>query len=152
MVSKASDDLPDPETPVTTVRALCGISKSMFFRLWTRAPRTMMLRLTWAPGFFGQALASRNLRAPPQNGAARAAETSYYNCLGAGALSSAGWHIVLSCRDGFSRMISNPFDFHKFPSRNFKTPKWFRHYVAHTEESLRHWKEQYRLAKAGEPL
>lgn len=49
-------------------------------------------------------------------------------------------------------MISNPFDFHKFPSRNFKTPKWFRHYVAHTEESLRHWKEQYRLAKAGEPF
>src|ERR1051325_10499524 len=42
MVSKASDDLPDPETPVTTVRVLCGISKSMFLRLWTRAPRTTM--------------------------------------------------------------------------------------------------------------
>src|SRR6202008_3913618 len=39
-VSKARLDFPDPETPVTTVMALCGIVKSRFFRLWTRAPRT----------------------------------------------------------------------------------------------------------------
>src|SRR6185312_13361849 len=45
MVSKASDDLPEPETPVTTVSALWGISTSMFFRLWVRAPRTTMLPL-----------------------------------------------------------------------------------------------------------
>src|SRR5437763_6064245 len=45
MVSKASEDLPEPETPVTTVNALCGISKSTFLRLWTRAPRTTMLSL-----------------------------------------------------------------------------------------------------------
>src|SRR5438552_4850090 len=45
MVSNASEDFPDPETPVTTVRALWGISKSMFLRLWTRAPRTTMLSL-----------------------------------------------------------------------------------------------------------
>src|ERR1700737_4873400 len=43
MVSKASEDLPDPETPVTTVRVLWGTSKSTSFRLWTRAPRTTML-------------------------------------------------------------------------------------------------------------
>src|SRR5579859_1010679 len=43
MVSKAREDLPDPETPVTTVKVLCGISKSIFLRLWTRAPRTTML-------------------------------------------------------------------------------------------------------------
>src|SRR5256885_5940042 len=43
MMSKASEDLPDPETPVTTVKVLCGISKSMFLRLWTRAPRTTIL-------------------------------------------------------------------------------------------------------------
>src|SRR5690348_15600443 len=43
MVSKASEDLPEPETPVTAVSSLCGISKSMFLRLWTRAPRTKML-------------------------------------------------------------------------------------------------------------
>src|SRR5271165_1034956 len=48
MVSNASDDLPEPETPVTTVSWLCGISKSMFFRLWTRAPRTMMLSFDMA--------------------------------------------------------------------------------------------------------
>src|SRR5262249_21651725 len=42
MVSNASDDLPDPETPVTTVNELCGISTSMFLRLWTRAPRTVI--------------------------------------------------------------------------------------------------------------
>src|SRR5215472_8923637 len=40
MVSKASDDLPEPLTPVTTVTALCGISTVTFLRLWTRAPRT----------------------------------------------------------------------------------------------------------------
>src|SRR4029077_2110628 len=43
MVSKASDDLPDPDTPVTTVRVLWGTSISTFLRLWTRAPRTTML-------------------------------------------------------------------------------------------------------------
>src|SRR5579864_3779109 len=43
MVSKASDDFPEPETPVTTVKVLWGTSKSTFFRLWTRAPRTTML-------------------------------------------------------------------------------------------------------------
>src|SRR5215470_13192957 len=45
MVSKASEDFPEPETPVTTVSALCGISTSMSLRLCTRAPRTMMLSL-----------------------------------------------------------------------------------------------------------
>ncbi len=39
-VSKARLDFPDPETPVTTVIALWGIVTSIFFRLWTRAPRT----------------------------------------------------------------------------------------------------------------
>src|SRR5712671_830238 len=39
MVSNASDDLPEPLTPVTTVIALWGTSRLIFFRLWTRAPR-----------------------------------------------------------------------------------------------------------------
>src|SRR5580698_6686884 len=43
MVSNASDDFPDPETPVTTVSELWGISTSMFLRLWTRAPRTTIV-------------------------------------------------------------------------------------------------------------
>ncbi len=42
MVSKARLDFPDPETPVTTVMALWGISKLIFLRLWTRAPETAM--------------------------------------------------------------------------------------------------------------
>src|SRR3989442_1436341 len=40
MVSKASEDLPDPESPVMTVRAFRGISTVMFLRLCSRAPRT----------------------------------------------------------------------------------------------------------------
>ena len=63
MVSKASEDLPEPLTPVTTVRALCGMSTSMDLRLWVRAPRMTMeslaIRTTrggalspdWAAGF-----------------------------------------------------------------------------------------------------
>src|SRR5258707_13530349 len=43
MVSKASEDLPEPLTPVTTVMALCGTSTLIFFRLWTRAPRSEMV-------------------------------------------------------------------------------------------------------------
>src|SRR5260221_3886658 len=42
MVSNASEDFPEPLTPVTTVMALCGISTLIFLRLWTRAPRTRM--------------------------------------------------------------------------------------------------------------
>src|SRR5438445_6238428 len=42
MVSKARLDFPEPDTPVTTVMALWGISKLIFFRLWTRAPETAM--------------------------------------------------------------------------------------------------------------
>src|SRR5439155_3255876 len=42
MVSKASEDFPEPLRAVTTVMALCGISTLIFLRLWTRAPRTQM--------------------------------------------------------------------------------------------------------------
>src|SRR6202030_801951 len=58
MVSNARLDLPEPETPVTTVMALWGISKLMFLRLWTRAPVTTMAESSgaqaaarpWEPG------------------------------------------------------------------------------------------------------
>src|SRR5262245_34827494 len=40
MVPKTSDDLPDPETPVKTVRRRLGISTLTSFRLFTRAPWT----------------------------------------------------------------------------------------------------------------
>src|SRR5213595_2794569 len=41
MVSKASEDLPEPESPVTTVSRSRGIVTSMLRRLCSRAPRTM---------------------------------------------------------------------------------------------------------------
>ena len=42
MVSKASELLPEPDTPLTTVSLPCGISQEIFFRLCVRAPRMMM--------------------------------------------------------------------------------------------------------------
>src|SRR5690349_3630117 len=42
MMSNASDDLPDPDTPVSTVSWRRGISSEMFLRLCSRAPRREM--------------------------------------------------------------------------------------------------------------
>ncbi len=39
MVSKASDDFPDPLTPVMTTNDLGGMVRSTFLRLCVRAPR-----------------------------------------------------------------------------------------------------------------
>src|SRR4051794_38412609 len=39
MVSKASDDLPEPDSPVSTTSRSRGRSRSMFLRLCSRAPR-----------------------------------------------------------------------------------------------------------------
>jgi hypothetical protein len=38
-VSKASDDLPEPLTPVMTTNDRGGNVRSTFLRLWVRAPR-----------------------------------------------------------------------------------------------------------------
>src|SRR5215472_9931946 len=43
MVSNASEDLPEPERPVMTVRVFRGISTLMFLRLCWRAPRITSL-------------------------------------------------------------------------------------------------------------
>ena len=40
MVSKASDDLPEPDRPVKTISLSRGSSMAMFLRLCSRAPRT----------------------------------------------------------------------------------------------------------------
>jgi len=40
MVSNTSELLPDPETPVNTVRRRFGMSRLMSRRLFSRAPRT----------------------------------------------------------------------------------------------------------------
>src|SRR3954464_14915151 len=42
MVSKASEDWPEPDSPVRTMSWLRGRSTSTFLRLWTRAPRTVI--------------------------------------------------------------------------------------------------------------
>ena len=42
MVSKARDDLPEPETPAITINLLRGIFRLTFFRLFTRAPLISM--------------------------------------------------------------------------------------------------------------
>src|SRR6185312_6903186 len=42
MVSKAREDLPEPESPVTTVRVLRGMLTLTLRRLCWRAPRTVM--------------------------------------------------------------------------------------------------------------
>src|ERR1700756_5067381 len=44
MVSKASEDLPEPERPVNTTSLSRGISTSMFLRLCSRAPRMVIAR------------------------------------------------------------------------------------------------------------
>ncbi len=42
-VSIVSDDLPEPETPVTTINLFLGISTVTFYRLCIRAPLIRML-------------------------------------------------------------------------------------------------------------
>src|SRR3989344_691890 len=42
MVSNAKDDFPLPESPVKTIILLRGISTVMFFKLWVRAPFTII--------------------------------------------------------------------------------------------------------------
>src|SRR6478735_2933409 len=44
MVSKASEDFPEPDRPVNTTSLSRGISTSMFFRLCSRAPRMVIAR------------------------------------------------------------------------------------------------------------
>lgn len=39
MVLNANDDLPEPDTPVKTTNLFFGMSKSIFLRLFSRAPR-----------------------------------------------------------------------------------------------------------------
>jgi hypothetical protein len=48
MVSKASDDLPEPDRPVNTTSLSRGISTSMFLRLCSRAPRMVIARMLLA--------------------------------------------------------------------------------------------------------
>src|SRR4030081_1834117 len=46
MVSKARDDLPEPDKPLNTTSWSRGISRSTFLRLCSRAPRIEITRLS----------------------------------------------------------------------------------------------------------
>lgn len=43
MVSNASEDLPEPESPVKTINLSLGIIKSIFFKLFSLAPFIIIL-------------------------------------------------------------------------------------------------------------
>src|SRR3954470_8777537 len=48
MVSKAREDLPEPDSPVNTTSLSRGISRSTFLRLCSRAPRIVIARIAEA--------------------------------------------------------------------------------------------------------
>jgi hypothetical protein len=62
-VSKTRLDLPEPETPVTTISRLWGKSSEMFLRLWVRAPRMLIVPCTRFSGrWLGWKLCSASAR------------------------------------------------------------------------------------------
>src|SRR5438445_9574310 len=65
MVSKASEDLPEPERPVNTASLSRGISTSMFLRLCSRAPRMVIARDTEPAGGWRFALSTSSISAFP---------------------------------------------------------------------------------------
>ena len=54
IVSKTSELLPEPDTPVNTVSRRFGMSRSMFRRLFSRAPRTRIEPQSGAPSSRGE--------------------------------------------------------------------------------------------------
>src|SRR5216684_581562 len=86
MVSKASEDLPEPLTPVTTVMALCGTSTLIFFRLWTRAPRMEIVSWLVLTGMSslvatGEAQTARSASAAQTSNYTLSARTGQTGCL-----------------------------------------------------------------------
>src|ERR1700689_1781273 len=67
MVSKASEDLPEPDRPGSTTRLSRGMSTSTFLRLCSRAPRTRMYCMRvrydsiWALALWAASLALGNV-------------------------------------------------------------------------------------------
>src|ERR1700722_1135355 len=64
MVSKASEDLPEPDRPVNTTSLSRGISTSMFLRLCSRAPRIVIARVA-GPACWRFALRTSSISAFP---------------------------------------------------------------------------------------
>src|SRR5439155_3378793 len=59
MVSNASEDLPEPEMPVKTIRRSRGSSRSTFWRLCSRAPRMTIVSAISSSGYPPGALIER---------------------------------------------------------------------------------------------
>ncbi len=66
IVANTSDDLPEPDTPVKTVRRLFGMSTVTFLRLFSRAPTTRST--SWLSGDGADAAAGRasSVMSPPR--------------------------------------------------------------------------------------
>src|SRR6185312_1176365 len=70
-------DLPDPDTPVTTVRRLCGMASETFLRLWTRAPR---MNMDSSKGVLWAGLCGRFFNYPADAHSARYCDVSPKSC------------------------------------------------------------------------
>src|SRR5690606_6297566 len=74
MVSKASEDFPEPERPVMTIRLSRGRSTSTPLRLCSRAPRTeiwvRLMRCVLSSFFWGCQTGNRNRQRPRGGGRA----------------------------------------------------------------------------------
>src|SRR5260370_823072 len=110
MVSKASEDLPEPLTPVTTVMALCGTSTLIFFRLWTRAPRIEMVSWLVFTGMSslvatGEAQTARSASAAQTSNytaSVRAGQTNYLRLFDQADLPHAAFDFKANRGGGFS--------------------------------------------------
>src|SRR5262249_15416244 len=78
MVSKASEDFPEPLRPVITVKVLRGISTEMFFRLCWRAPLTVIFLMDMGLINLGKraGTAASPKSFTPQSGPERSARSS----------------------------------------------------------------------------
>src|ERR1700687_348685 len=65
MVSKASDDLPEPDSPVNTTSRSRGISRSTFLRLCSRAPRIVIARMAEPALYWRFALITSSITGVP---------------------------------------------------------------------------------------
>src|ERR1700730_7009214 len=65
MVSKASDDFPEPDSPVKTTSRSRGISRSTFLRLCSRAPRIVIARMAEPALYWRFALITSSITGVP---------------------------------------------------------------------------------------
>src|SRR5215510_9409368 len=89
MVSKASEDLPEPERPVNTTSRSRGIATSIFLRLCSRAPRIVIWRASRTALLERSAIGSAALR---NGGSGQSHPPARQK--DAGPFGLAGWNVV----------------------------------------------------------